>query len=148
MLSDIIKYLPDFNFHIAGNWSEKYVSNDVKNLVNGSILSPHIDNVFYYGELDDMSDLFKICFLSLSTSYDESFGLSVAESIANGIPTVSHSAGIGHLSDFTVNYKSHPSEWAKTIRICEEMSKEAKNKNYVRENFSVKKFKEQWDAIL
>ncbi len=148
VLADIIRYLPDFNFHIAGSWDESFHSKKTVEAVNNRILSNGNKNVFYYGHLDNMDDLLETCSLSLSTSFDESFGLSVAESIAHGIPTVSHALGIGRFADFTLKYKSHPSEWAKAIRLCEHEVKEAKNKDYIREEFSIERFEEKWRKVL
>ena len=147
VLADIIEYLPDFNFHIAGNWNKDYNPPKTVEAVD-RILSDKNRNVFYYGHLDKMDDLLETCSLSLSTSFDESFGLSVAESIAHGIPTVSHALGAGRFSDFTLNYKSHASEWAKAIRLCEYEAKEAKNKDYVRQEFCIERFEEKWRKVL
>lgn len=148
VLADIINCLPDFNFHIAGSWLEQYAHQEIIDLVNRRILSDSIQNVFYYGHVEDVSQLFRKCSLSLSTSYDESFGLSVAESLAHGIPTVSHPVGVGMFSDSVVRYKSHATEWAKAIRLCEETTEEAKNRDYIRENFSIENFKVEWNKIL
>lgn len=148
VLADIIEAMPDYTFHIAGSWIPTIHEPDTINIVENKILSPNIDNVFYHGEVNDMSELFSICSLSLSTSLDESFGLSVAESIVNGIPTISHSTGIGKYSDGIVPYKDYYGDWVKEIRKCEQLCKESKNQKMFEERYTMENFKYSWESIL
>jgi glycosyltransferase involved in cell wall biosynthesis len=148
ILLDIIEAMPDYTFHIAGNWIPSICTQEIINSVETRMLSPDISNVFFYGLLEDMSDLFSMCSLSLSTSLDESFGISIAESIANGIPSVSSSAGVGKYSDKIIPYEAHYSEWVKEIRICDQSIKEAKNKSFIKDNYSSDHFKQSWDNVL
>ena len=140
--------MPDYTFHIAGSWLKSVYTQEIINLVETRILSPENHNVFFYGLLEDMSDLFSMCSLSLSTSLDESFGISIAESIANGIPSVSNCAGVGKYSDKIIPYEAHYSEWVKEIRICDQSIKEAKNKLFIKNNYSSDHFKQSWDNVL
>jgi glycosyltransferase involved in cell wall biosynthesis len=147
ILLGIVQALPDFIFHIAGSWvREEHLSAPETVEHVESILSQ--ENVFYYGHLDDMKPLFERCSLSLSTSYDESFGLSVAESIVNGIPSVSHSAGVGCRSDRVIRYCAHPTEWAKEIRLCEATTDVAKNRDYLLSRFSMERFEKAWRRVI
>ena len=148
ILVDIIEAMPDYTFHIAGNWMPSICTKEIIKSVETRILSPEIENVFFYGLLEDMSDLFSMCSLSLSTSFDESFGISIAESIANGIPSVSNCAGVGKYSDKIIPYEAHYSEWVKEIRICDQSIKEAKNKSFINNNYSSDNFKQSWDNVL
>jgi len=148
VLADIIEAMPDYTFHVAGSWLKSICQQEIIDLVETRILSPDVGNVLFYGYLEDMSDLFSVCSLSLSTSLDESFGISIAESIINGIPSVSSSAGIGKYSDKIIPYEAHYSEWVKEIRICDQSIKEARNKSFIKDNYSSDHFKQSWDNVL
>lgn len=148
VLSEIREILPDFTFHICGSWIREIHDGKTIGFVEDSLIHSCRDNVFYYGHVDDMKPLFESCSVSLSTSFDESFGLSVAESIINGVPSVSHATGIGNYSDFVVPYCAHASEWAKAIRLCDAMVETARNQEYFMERFSMEQFERAWRQIL
>lgn len=148
VLREIREILPDFNFHICGSWIRDIHGSDTIGHVEDEIIHSCRDNVFYYGHIEDMRPFFESCSVSLSTSFDESFGLSVAESIINGIPTVSHCTGVGSYSDRVVRYGAHASEWAKEIRLCEATTTTAKNKDYFLNRFSLDQFQNTWRPIL
>ena len=148
ILSNIIAAMPDFTFHIAGSWMPEIHDQHIRSLVINKITGDWVDNVFYHGHLEDMSELFERCSISLSTSYDESFGLSVAESIVNGIPSISHCTGIGKYSDVVINYHSHYSEWVKAIRELDEQMRESKNQKFFEKTFSLDRFQTAWSNIL
>ena len=155
-LRGIVDLMPDFTFHVAGSWNPKERESFPLNekgyqyhyFSNVEDYTP--ENVLYYGHLDkeQMRTLFEGCSLSLSTSYDESFGLSVAESIVNGIPSVSHRAGVGIYSDIVVPYCAKPSEWERAIRECEETVSVAKSRDYLLERFSPERFEEEWRKVI
>lgn len=148
VLSEIRAVLPDFTFHICGSWLRDIHDELTISHVEDSIIHGCRDNTFYHGHVDDMKPFFESCSLSLSTSFDESFGLSVAESIINGVPSVSHDTGIGNYSDFVVPYGAHASEWAKAIRLCDAMVETARNQEYFIERFSMEQFERAWRQIL
>lgn len=148
VLRQIREILPDFNFHICGSWIRDIHDDATIGYVEDEIIHSCRDNVFYHGHVEDMRPFFESCSVSLSTSFDESFGLSVAESIINGIPTVSHSTGVGSYSDRVVRYGAHASEWAKEIRLCEATTDVAKNKGFFTSRFSVDQFQSAWKSIL
>lgn len=148
VLADLIRTMPDFNFHLAGNYQPGWISEEQRDLVEYHIIADNIPNVFFHNHLENMDNLFEMCSVSLSTSVDESFGLSVAESIVRGIPSVSHATGIGKYSDQVVKYNAHYTEWSAAIRLCEERNKEAKNKEYFKQEFSSQRFKSSWEKVL
>lgn len=148
VLADLIRTMPDFNFHLAGNYQPGWASEEQRDLIEHHIIADDIQNVFFHNHLENMDDLFKMCSVSLSTSVDESFGLSVAESIVRGIPSISHATGIGKYSDHVVKYNAHYTEWSAAIRLCEESNKEAKNKEYFKQEFSLQRFKNSWEKVL
>ena len=149
-LRELIQTLPDFTFHVAASWSRSTQPPEIVDCVENGILGDKNGNVFYYGHMaqEDMKPLFENCSLSLSTSHDESFGLSVAESIINGVPSVSHAAGVGRYSDRVVRYCANPSEWGKEIRLCEAHVGVAKNRDYFLSRFSLEEFEKEWRKVL
>lgn len=148
VLSEITTCMPDFTFHVAGSWMPEVHDQNIRNIVTEKIIGDSVQNVFYHGHLDDMTELFEKCSISLSTSFDESFGLSVAESIINGIPSISHCTGIGKYSDVVINYGSHYSEWAKAIRELDGQALESKNQKLFERTFTLDRFKTAWSKIL
>ena len=148
VLSEIITCMPDFTFHVAGSWIPNVFNRKVRNIVTNKIIGDSVPNVFYHGHLDDMTELFEKCSISLSTSFDESFGLSVAESIINGIPSISHCTGIGKYSDVVINYGSHYSEWAKAIRELDGQACKSKNQKFFERTFTLDRFETAWSKII
>ena len=107
----------------------------------------NMDNVTLHSNVKDVTPLLAKASVSLSTSKDESFGLSICESIMTGVPSVSHAVGVGKFSDIIVPFDANYSEWCAAIRLCEH-NKEAKNKEKVSELFTRDNFKKSWERVL
>ena len=70
------------------------------------------------GVRENLSSLFEVSSVFLSTSEQESYGYSVAEAIRSGLPVVSAPVGIAKdLADIKVE-GDIPINWAKAIRLC------------------------------
>ena len=132
--------LKDFHFIIAGNTGIHDMNDELFELKN-------MDNVTLHSNVKDVTPLLAKASVSLSTSKDESFGLSICESIMTGVPSVSHAVGVGKFSDIIVPFDANYSEWCAAIRLCEH-NKEAKNKEKVSELFTRDNFKTSWERVL
>lgn len=136
----VAKVMKDFHFIIAGNTGIHDMNDELFELKN-------MDNVTLHSNVKDVTPLLAKASVSLSTSKDESFGLSICESIMTGVPSVSHAVGVGKFSDIIVPFDANYSEWCAAIRLCEH-NKEAKNKEKVSELFTRDNFKKSWERVL
>ncbi len=99
------------------------------------------DRVRIVGRCESLADWLAISerFISLSTF--EGYGLSVAESLAAGVPVVATPAGIAIGRARTVDASAPPDEWAAAVL-------ESQEKNKHRDLCDVKRFVSQWADIL
>ena len=102
------------------------------------------DRVRVVGRVDSLADWLSIsdCFLSLSTF--EGFGLSIAESMLAGVPTVSTPTGIALGLAITLQTESTAKEWADAIVNAKQVASPVK----IAELFSVEKMVAQWVDVL
>jgi glycosyltransferase involved in cell wall biosynthesis len=105
---EIAKVMPDFKFLFCGNMPTEDHLNQINSLQNAQ----------YLGIKKNLSSLFEISSVFLSTSEQESYGYSVAEAIRSGLPVVSTNTGIAKdLADIKIE-GCVPMNWAKAIRLC------------------------------
>ena len=102
------------------------------------------DRVRIVGAVESLADWLSIsdCFLSLSTF--EGFGLSIGESMAAGVPTVSTPAGIAPGLATTLPTDSTAKEWAAAIVTAKRTVEPA----VILDRFSVQRMVDSWASIL
>lgn len=132
----IAKHLPaDWTMVIVGDGPER---ESIERMAAGC------DRVRFVGPSDSLADWLSIsdCFLSLSTF--EGFGLSIAEAIASGVPTVSTPTGIAPRHATTLPIDSTASEWAEAILTANVITPA----ETILERFSVARMVDQWAELL
>ena len=102
------------------------------------------DRVRIVGACESLADWLSIsdCFLSLSTF--EGFGLSIAEAMAAGVPTVSTPAGIAPGLATTLPTDSTAAEWVAAIVTAKAKAQPAD----ILDRFSVERMVNSWADIL
>lgn len=102
------------------------------------------DRVRVIGACESLADWMSIadCFLSLSTF--EGFGLSVAEALAAGVPTVSTPTGIAPGLATTLPTLSTPQQWADAIVRAKVITPPS----VVLERFSVDRMVDAWAKVI
>ncbi len=131
---EIAKVMPDFKFLFCGNMPTEDHLNQINSLQNAQ----------YLGIKKNLSSLFEVSSVFLSTSEQESYGYSVAEAIRSGLPVVSTATGIAKdLADIKME-GTVPMDWAKAIRLCSGSFASGKEKI---KDLNVK-FQQDWRDLL
>lgn len=96
VLKNVAAKIPDIKLYLAGAF---YNDEHRKMLYAYAERLGIIDNIVFVGWTHDTASLFNKCSLLLSTSWWESFGLSIAEAQANGLPCVVYDIPVMQLVD-------------------------------------------------
>lgn len=133
---EIAKLLPDdWVMVIVGDGPLKH---DVKTA------AANCHRVRLVGACESLADWLAIsdCFLSLSTF--EGFGLSIAEAMAAGVPTLSTATGIAPGLATSLPTFASPAEWAKAIQTAEVKAWPA----LILDRFSVDRMVQSWANVI
>ena len=122
---------PDWMMVMAGDGHAKQASETAAN---------ESDRVRFAGECESLADWLAIsdCFLSLATI--EGFGLSIAEAMMAGVPTVSTPTGIAPGLAITLPVESAAYQWVSAILNSQNWTKPSD----IGERFSVDKMVDAW----
>jgi glycosyltransferase involved in cell wall biosynthesis len=134
---EIAKLLPDNWFTvIAGDGAEQ---DKIK-----ADAAATCDRVCVVGAVDSLADWFEVsdCFLSLSTF--EGFGLSIGESMAAGLPTVSTATGIAPGLATTLPTDATAQQWADAIVTAKPLV----TPEEILERFSVQRMVDSWANVI